>query len=83
MTVAIFKNRLPVTSGSIRNGALELLDPENGGLAVETALLSCPEAEIWVFLYNGRHLGFPTSGYIGVAVGMLSLSGLEAEIPWG
>ena len=43
---AIFKIRLPVTSGSIRNSAAELLDPENGGLAVVTALLSSLEAEI-------------------------------------
>ena len=46
LAAAIFKNRLPVTSDSIRNGANELLDPENGGLAVETELLSCLEAEI-------------------------------------
>ena len=43
---AIFKNRLPVTLDSIRNGAIELLDPENGGLAVGTALLSSLETEI-------------------------------------
>ena len=43
---AIFKMRLPVTSGSIRNSAFELLDPENGGLAVGTELLSSLEAEI-------------------------------------
>ena len=42
----IFKDRLPVTSDSIRNGAIELLNPENGGLAVETELLYCLEAEI-------------------------------------
>ena len=39
-------NRLPVTSGSIRNRAIELLDPENGGLAVGTESLSGLEAEI-------------------------------------
>src|SRR5208282_3765583 len=48
LAAAIFKNRLPVTSDSIRNGAIELLDPENVGLAVETKLLSCLEAEIYV-----------------------------------
>ena len=44
----IFKIRLPVTSGSIRNSAAEKLDPENGGrgLAVGTALISSLEAEI-------------------------------------
>ena len=46
LTAAIFKNRFPVTSISIRNGAIEILDPENEGLAVETELLSCLEAEI-------------------------------------
>ena len=46
LAAAIFKNRLPVTSDSIRNGAIELLEPENGGLAIETELLSCLEAEI-------------------------------------
>ena len=45
---AIFKIRLPVTSGSIHNSAAELLDPENGGLAVGTELLSSLEAEIQV-----------------------------------
>ena len=43
---AMFKIRLPVTSGSIRKSASELLDPENGGLAVGTELLSSLEAEI-------------------------------------
>ena len=42
----IFKIRLPFTSGSILIIALELLDPENGGLAVGTASLSGLEAEI-------------------------------------
>ena len=46
LVAAIFKNRFPVTSDSIQNGGIELLDPENGGLDVETELLSCLEAEI-------------------------------------
>ena len=46
LTAAIFKNRLPVTSDSIRINAIVLLDPENGGLAVGTASLSGLEAEI-------------------------------------
>ena len=46
LEAAIFKNRLPVTSVTIRNSAIGLLDPENGGLAVGTALLSCLEAEL-------------------------------------
>ena len=44
--IAIFEFRLPVTSGIIRNSAGELVDPENGGLAVGTALISSLEAEI-------------------------------------
>ena len=43
---AIFKSRLLVTSGSIRSRAIELLDFENGGLAVGTESLSGLEAEI-------------------------------------
>ena len=31
LAAAIFDFRLPVTSGSIRNNAIELLDPENVG----------------------------------------------------
>jgi len=47
LAAAILNCRLPVTSCSIPNTcALVLPDPENGGLAVETALLSFPEAEI-------------------------------------
>ena len=46
MASAILKNRLPVKSEIIRNGAIELLDSENGGLAVGTELLSGLEAEI-------------------------------------
>ena len=38
--------RFPVTSGTIRNSANGLLDLENWGLAVGTALLSCLEAEL-------------------------------------
>ena len=43
---AILKNRLPVKSEIIRNGAIELLDSQNGGLAVGMELLSGLEAEI-------------------------------------
>ena len=44
LTTAILKNRLPVTSGSIRIIAIELLDPQNGGLPVGTVSLSGLEA---------------------------------------
>ena len=46
METAIFKNRLPVTSRTIRNSAVGLLNLENGGLAVRTVFLSCLEAEL-------------------------------------
>ena len=46
LTVAILNIRLPLTSGGIRNSPVELLNPENGGLAVGTALISSLEADI-------------------------------------
>ena len=46
LVAAIFKIRLPVTSGRIRNSNTELLDPENVGVPVGPALLSSLEAEI-------------------------------------
>ena len=42
----VLLSQLPGTSGSILNSTIELMDPENGGLAVGTALMSCLEAEI-------------------------------------
>ena len=48
LAAAIFKCRLPVTSGSIRDSAVELVDPENRGLAIGTALISGLEAEIYL-----------------------------------
>ena len=48
LSAAIFNFRLPVTSASVRSSSAEFLDPENGGLVVETALLSCLEAEIYL-----------------------------------
>ena len=41
----IFKNRHPVTSGTIRNSAVGLLDPDNG-VAVGILFLGAIEAEI-------------------------------------
>ena len=35
LAVAIFKIRLPLTSGGIRNSPIEFLDPENGGSPLE------------------------------------------------
>ena len=45
LTAAILNIRFPLTSGGIRNSPIEFLDPENGGLAVGTALISSLEAE--------------------------------------
>ena len=56
LTAAFFKNRLPVASGSIRNSAAELVDPENG------AYYLVSELRYNYFRFNGRHLEFPTSG---------------------
>jgi len=69
VAAAIFEFLLPVTSGSIRGSAIALLDPENVGVAVETAFLSTLEAEISILpvstRFGGRHLVFPTSAYVG------------------
>jgi hypothetical protein len=69
LAVAIFDFRLPVMSGSIHGSAIELLDPENVVVAVGTELLSTLETEIYVLpvstRFGGRHLVFPTSGYVG------------------
>ena len=69
MAAAISEFLLPVTSSSIRSSAIELLDPENVGVAVETAFLSTLEAEISLLpvstRFDGRHLVFPTSAYVG------------------
>ena len=46
IAAAILDIRLPLTSGGIRISHIKFLYPENGGLAVGTALLSCLEAEI-------------------------------------
>ena len=40
LPTAILKNRLPVTSGGVRNSAIEMLDHENVGVAVGISLLS-------------------------------------------
>ena len=46
ITAAILDIRLPLTSGGIQHSAIEFPVPKNGGLAIETALLYCLEAEI-------------------------------------
>jgi len=49
IAAAIFKNRFPVSSGSISNSAVELLDHENMGVPFVISFLSHLEAEIRVF----------------------------------
>ena len=46
LAAAIFDFRLPVMSDRICNSPIELLDPENVGVAVEIALISSLEAEL-------------------------------------
>ena len=46
LLAAILDFRLPVTSDSIRNSAIEFLDPENRGVAVGIFILSIIEPEI-------------------------------------
>jgi len=46
---AIFDFPLLLTSESIHIGPIVFLDPENIGVGVGFSLLSCSQAEIWVF----------------------------------
>ena len=50
---------------SISTNTVGMADHENMGIAVETALISSLIAEISVLpVFNSRHIGFPTSGYV-------------------
>lgn len=40
--------RLPMMSDRISHNVIELLDPENVGITIEIALISCLEAKIYV-----------------------------------
>ena len=56
---------LPAACRIISADIIGMADPENMGVAVETALISSPIAEISVLpVFNSRHIGFPTSGYV-------------------
>ena len=62
---AMFDFRLPVACRIISSNTIGMADPENLGIAVETAFISSQIAEISVLpVLNGRHIGFPTSGYV-------------------
>ena len=49
MAAAILHFRLPVTSDSILDNPIELLDPENVGITVEISFLCAIEAELHLF----------------------------------
>ena len=67
----ILNLRLPVTLNYIRYSAIELLDAENRGLAVGTALLSCLEAS-GLETANSKYRLPVTSGTISnSAIGLL------------
>ena len=57
---AIYDFPFALTSDSIHNSPIGLLDLENVGVAVETSLLSCLQAKIcdiaYVLPVNGGHL---------------------------
>jgi len=65
LAAAILDLSLPDRSDSTVCTTVGLLDPENIGLAVGNALLSCVQVEIRVLPDCGRHLGFITSGLVG------------------
>ena len=57
--------QLPVTCSNIFTINIGMADPDNTGIAVETALISSLIAEIIVLpVLNGHHIGFPTSGCV-------------------
>ena len=56
--------RLPAACRIISSHIVGMADPENMGIAVETALISCLIGEISVLpVFYSRHIGFPTSVY--------------------
>ena len=56
--------RLPAACRIISANTIGLADPENTGIAVVTALISSLIAEICGLLFNSRHIGILTSGYV-------------------
>ena len=65
--------RLPVTSGSILDSPIELLDPENVEVAVEISFLCAMEAELLlfyeVFVWSDIYYRF-CSRHIGILGGV-------------
>jgi len=84
---AILDFPLPVTSGSIHNTVIELLDPENVGIAVGAALLSSLEAEIkntsglWAAILNFRLLD-TSSSIPNRAIGFLDPETVGSPLEW-
>ena len=64
LTTAILDFGLPVTCHSISTITVRKPVPINTGIAVGISLISSLIAEICGFLFNGRHIGFITSGYV-------------------
>ena len=57
--------RHPAACRIISANTVAMADTENIGIAAETALMSSLIAEISVLpVFNSRHIGFPTSGYV-------------------
>ena len=79
---AILDFPLPVTSGSIHNTVIELLDPENVGIAVGAALLSSLEAEIKILPVYGPP-SWISDFWIHLAVFPIGPSGFWIQKLWG
>ena len=60
----VLTERLPAVCRIISSDTIGMADPENMGIAFETALISSLIAEICGFLFDSRHIGFLTSGYV-------------------
>jgi len=61
---AICDFRLLIISFNIFICHIGKLEPENIDIAVEIALLSCIEADIWVLRFGSRYIWLPTSGLV-------------------
>jgi len=63
---AIFNFRLPFTSENIRNGATDFLSRDNWLEPLKSRFYIIWEPKYKYFRFGGRHLEFPTSGYLGL-----------------
>jgi len=95
LAATILDLSLPVRSDSIVGISVGLLEPENIGLAVGIALLSCVQVDIWVLPATILDLSLPVSSdsivciavglldpeNIGLAVGIALLLCVQLEFP--